>query len=177
MTQSNGEEMGALQNEGQNGIDQLDWLGLDSRRIERALDRAEKGPLWLADARIAKIVSASIHFRDGKVYRLEAYCIMPNHVHLLITPLTSRNQGNHQVQTYPLSSILHSSKRYTARKANRVMGREGPFWQHESYDHCVRDETDWYRIVDYIIQNPVRARFVDDWRMWRWTFLRHDMTE
>jgi len=61
-------------------------------------------------------------------YDLHAYVVMSNHVHLLITP--------HE----PLSKITHSLKRFTARKANELLGLTGqPFWQDESYDHLVRN--------------------------------------
>ena len=66
----------------------------------------------------------------------------------------------------PLSSIMHSLKGYTAHQANKILGRQGGFWQHESYDHWVRDEDELERIVEYIDANPVRARLAPrphDW--------------
>jgi hypothetical protein len=56
-------------------------------RLEKYLDKAPTGPTWLADARIARLVADSLHYRNAKVYRLEAFCIMPNHVHAVFTPL------------------------------------------------------------------------------------------
>ena len=55
---------------------------------------------------------------------------------------------------------MHSLKSYTAHKANKILGRQGPFWQHESYDHWVRDEAELERIVAYIIANPVTVKLV-----------------
>ena len=69
---------------------------------------------------------------------------MPNHLHVLVTP----KRGNE------LGDILHSWKRFTAREINRLRGREGQLWQHESYDHIVRDEASLARITDYIERNP-----------------------
>ena len=57
----------------------------------------------------------------------------------------------------PLTSIMHSLKSYTANKANRIIGRRGRFWQHESYDHWVRDLEELERIINYICRNPVEA--------------------
>ena len=57
----------------------------------------------------------------------------------------------------PLSAIMHSLKSYTAHEANKLLGRTGPFWQHESYDHWVRDEGELDRIVAYINANPIKA--------------------
>ena len=53
----------------------------------RALDMTQDGPFWLRDPRIADLVAESMHYRDGRVYDLEAFCIIPNHVHIVYTPL------------------------------------------------------------------------------------------
>lgn len=60
----------------------------------------------------------------------------------------------------PLSKIMHSLKSYTANEANRFLGRTGPFWQRESYDHLVRDDRELVRIAEYIAHNPVKAKLV-----------------
>ncbi len=85
--------------------------------LESWLDRATIGPTWLADARVGGLVADALHFRDGKTYRLDAYSIMPNHVHSVFAPL-ARNS-----LPIPLASIMHSLKRNTARRANLVLGR------------------------------------------------------
>jgi REP element-mobilizing transposase RayT len=80
---------------------------------------------------------------------------MPNHVHVLLLPLT------------PLPQITQWLKGRTARESNLLLGRPGqPFWEHESYDHWVRDEREFNRIWTYIENNPVGAGFVaspEDW--------------
>jgi len=79
-------------------------------------------------------------------FQLHHYAVMPNHVHLLVTPAV------------PVSKLMHSLKRYTAREANRVLGLSGkPFWQDESYDRLVRDHSEFDRIARYIEWNPVRS--------------------
>ena len=65
----------------------LEWRRQWFRKFEKTLDSAESGPVWLKDDRIAKEVAKSLHHRDGKVYCLDAYCIMANHVHVVFTPL------------------------------------------------------------------------------------------
>ena len=57
------------------------------RKIEKTLDDAQSGPVWLKDDQIAKVVADSMHYLDGKVYHLDAYCIMANHVHVVFAPL------------------------------------------------------------------------------------------
>jgi putative DNA methylase len=68
----------------------------------------------------------------------------------------------------PLSTIMHSLKSYTAHEANKLLARTGSFWQHESYDHWVRDEDELERIVAYINANPVKAGLIDRARDFLW---------
>ncbi len=121
------------------------------------LDLAKSGPTWLSDPDIASMVSEVLHQRNNKEYILEAYCIMPNHVHLVCTPL--QIDGVY----IPMSAILHSLKGNTAYQANRLLGRQGRFWQHESYDHVVRDAEELNRIVNYVLENPRRAGLPERW--------------
>ncbi len=137
---------------------------------EKALDAAEYGPKWLSDQRVARLVSDSILYRHGKVYTLYAFCIMPNHVHVLFRPLKG-DAG----EPYPLSAILQSLKGYTARKANIILGREGPFWQDESFDRVIRDDEDFIRTLEYVLNNPVKAGLVSGWEDWPWSYLRRDL--
>ncbi|MDE0301394.1 MAG: hypothetical protein OXN17_22440 [Candidatus Poribacteria bacterium] len=145
------------------------------RQFETALDNAQTGPLWLKDERIAKEVAESLHYRDEKVYRLDAYCIMANHVHVVFAPLAilpSEEPQTNSLLYNTLASIMQSLKGYTAWKANRLLGRSGAFWHHESYDHSVRNTSEWKRIVAYVLNNPVKAGLVKDWEAWQWSYCR-----
>ena len=130
--------------------------------IENYLDKSDSGQLWLREVQIAQLVNDAIHYRDGKEYGLEAFCIMPNHVHMVIRPLWAGDRY------YPLAEILKSLKGYTARMANKILGRSGYFWQHESYDHAVRSEQDLMKIVQYVLDNPIKAGLKDHWIYSRW---------
>ena len=136
---------------------------------ENALASVACGEKYLSNPRIAELVAESMHYRDGSVYYLEAFCIMPNHVHLVCTPLIGPGG-----MVYTLSKIMHSLKRHTARKANQILGREGAFWQHENYDHYIRDAADLERIIEYVLLNPVKAGLVDDWTHWKWFFCKRN---
>ncbi|HZS07177.1 MAG TPA: hypothetical protein VFD58_20240 [Blastocatellia bacterium] len=149
------------------------------RRFEDILHEGQYGPLWLRDERVAKIIADSLHWRDGKAYRLEAYCIMSNHVHTVFTPLLSEkslrvNQEaerlQYQSEDPPLDVILHSLKSYTAHQANLLLERQGAFWESESYDHVIRDSQEHERVVRYVLNNPVKAGLVKDWRDWKWNW-------
>jgi putative transposase len=67
---------------------------------------------------------------------------------------------------------MHSLKGYTAYEGNRLLGRKGAFWEHESYDHYVRDEEELERIVAYVLSNPLKAGLVTDWKAWPWSYCR-----
>lgn len=145
---------------------------LEERRIfgrwDRALDMALSGPFWLRDPKIAAVIAKALHHRDGRVYNLDASCIMPNHVHVVFAPLR-KDDGTY----HAMSAVMHSLKRYTAREANVLLGRRGTFWKDESYDHVVRDEGELQRVVAYVINNPVKAGLVQDWKEWRWTYCKY----
>jgi putative transposase len=132
------------------------------------LDTAHQGPFWLKEDAIAQLVWNSLHHLDNKRYDLDTFCIMPNHAHALFTPLPTSDGSYHA-----LSGIMHSIKSFTATKANDNLRRKGQFWQHESYDHVVRDETELSRIRQYILYNPVKAGLIDDYRNWKWTYCKH----
>ena len=142
------------------------WFG----KFDNYLDRALCGEEYLKNEQIADLVAKSIHYRDGKVYDLVAFCIMPNHVHLVCTPL-EKGEGVFN----SLTEILQSLKRHTARQSNLILGRSGAFWQDESYDHIVRDEAELERIIKYVLNNPVKAGLVDNWSMWKWTYCKYEM--
>jgi len=110
--------------------------------MDRILDRTVSEPVFLQRPEIAQLVLGSL--RDGQIrfhrYELHAFVIMPNHVHLLATPpVTARHW-------------LGPLKGLTAHEANRILGRTGPFWQAESYDHPVRDRREFGPIHGYIEQ-------------------------
>ena len=149
------------------------WLEQERKRTfarwDTVLDGAAAGPTWLSNPAIADIVAQSLHYLDGRKYELLAYCIMPNHVHAVFTPLPVEENGD---EYYSLASIMQSLKGYTAREANRVLGRKGRFWQDESYDHVVRDRKELDRIVNYVLHNPVKAGLVELPEDWQWSYCK-----
>jgi REP element-mobilizing transposase RayT len=113
--------------------------------MDRMLDFARSGPLYLCQPGIANMVAEAIRYREREQYVLHSYVVMANHVHLLITPRVE------------VSGLMRSLKRFTAREANRMLGLTGQsFWQDESYDHSVR-AGEFQRIARYIEMNPVDA--------------------
>jgi putative transposase len=115
--------------------------------MDRVLDQARSGPTFLRQSAIAQLVLASIECGAGlEHYQMHSFVIMPNHVHLLLTPHVS------------VSKLLGSLKTSTARRANLLLQRCGrPFWQEESYDHLVRSGEEFRSVRRYIENNPVSA--------------------
>jgi putative transposase len=135
---------------------------------EGYLDKAEFGPHWLSQPEIADVVKEALQYRDGKVFDLHAFSILSNHVHVVFEPLI---QSEYQ-SDLPLHTIMQSLKRHTARQANLIIGREGAFWQDESYDRVIRDNEEYIRTVNYVLENPVKAALVSSWEEWKWTYYK-----
>ena len=135
-------------------------------RLEAVLDSGESGPRWLATPDIAKIVHDAIRHRDGSVYHLSASCVMPNHVHMLLS-----QQPIEDGSGPTLAALLKSLKGYTAWRCNKALGRHGRFWQEESFDRVMRDVREFDRTVSYIVSNPVKAGLVSDVADWPWTYI------
>ena len=125
------------------------------KRIEYFLDSGY-GSCALRDRRIANEIRETLLKWNGKRYRLIAWVIMPNHVHVLIE----------MIEEYSLSEVMHSIKSYTAHQANKILEQKGRFWSVESFDRYIRDARHFRNTIKYIEDNPVKAglcRRPDDW--------------
>jgi REP element-mobilizing transposase RayT len=149
----------ALQQVGVAGADcapdpaRLRKLQVILRMTERCLDRG-LGACHMRDSRIARVVADAIRHYQGKRYELFAWCVMPNHVHAVLSP-----RDEHRLQ-----DILHSVKSFSAQEANRILGRRGSFWQREYFDHFIRNEESLRKIIRYVSENPRKAGLRD----WPW---------
>jgi len=142
-------------------------------RYDDWLDQMAHGPTWLNDPALAEMVAQEIRRLDEVQCDIIAYCVMPNHVHLLLD-LHRFPEGEIRGHPSALSQVLHLLKGRTARYANQLLGRSGAFWQRESYDHFVRDSKELERIVRYILDNPVKAGLVENWQDWPYTYVAQD---
>jgi len=130
---------------------------LSSVRIEQYLDSGA-GSCSLRLPEIAANMADTLLLFDEKRYRLFAWCVMPNHVHVVVRVFP----------THQLAEVLHSWKSYTAKEGNRILRAHGAFWQREYYDHLLRDETEFERAVKYVVENPLKAGLKD----WEWVWVR-----
>lgn len=128
---------------------------LYSEKIENYLDMGHGG-CYLKKAEIAQLVVNAFTYFNNVRYRLHAWCIMPNHVHIIAEILPGHD----------LSKILHSWKSYTAHKANEMLGFKGDFWQQDAYNHIIRSRREYRFQVQYTWTNPEKAR-LRNWE-WRW---------
>lgn len=146
------------------------------QKYEALLGKGASGPTWLKEEKIARIVQEALHYFDDKDYDLYAYCIMPNHVHVVFKHL-NRGGGNSPKNDYQIMKILHSIKSYSALECNRVLKRSGAFWQSESYDRVIRDRNELESTIRYTLNNPVKAKLVDYWEEWPYTYCRPEFRE
>jgi putative transposase len=118
-------------------------------------------------AALAKLIVDSFRHFAAVRYDVFAFVVMPSHLHWIFRPRESwiRTHKTSADRT-PREVILHTFKRHTALKCNELLGQEGQFWQDESYEHCVRDEEEFLRCVDYVETNPVKAGLVTEPEKW-----------
>ncbi|MBS0537976.1 MAG: transposase [Proteobacteria bacterium] len=126
--------------------------------LDRELDSG-LGACWLREPRIAEVVqNALLHF-DGQRYRLMAWCLMPNHVHVVAEAIDG----------YSLTDVVRGWKSFSARRANEMLGRTGRFWDPDYFDRYMRDEEHLHRTIEYVEHNPVKARLVAATEEWAWS--------
>ena len=116
-------------------------------RVQDWLD-AGYGSCTLSRPPIQDLVAQALRFFDRQRYCLGDFVTMPNHVHVVVTP----GEG------FPLPSIVHSWKSYTANQANKILSQTGAFWMDENFDHIVRSEAQLRHFQEYIKENPVKAK-------------------
>ena len=126
-------------------------------RAEEYLDEG-KGACFLRDPRVADVVANALTHFDESRYLLFAWSLMPNHVHTVFNAYER------------VDRILHSWKSFTSKVANRLLRRDGEFWQEDYFDHTIRNPEEFERTVRYVVENPSKAGLAD----WKWTKMYQD---
>jgi REP element-mobilizing transposase RayT len=132
-------------------------LGELHRKLELVLDRGA-GKCWMKDPAVARVVADALSFFGHTRYELVAWCVMPNHVHVVVQ----------RIGTWELARILHSWKSFSAHELVRRFGCPTPVWQRESYDRLLRNPNEFARAIRYVENNPAVAGLVD----WPWVSKR-----
>lgn len=141
-------------------VEQKRLQELFSEKVEKHLDGG-MGSCWMKRPEIADLVQNALRHFNGQRYTLLAWCVMPNHVHVVFKPSDGHD----------LDKILHSWKSFTAHQAVKRMKVPSPFWQPEYYDHLIRDEEDLLRAIEYTLNNPATAGL----RSWLWVGVTSDL--
>ncbi|MEO1235808.1 MAG: class I tRNA ligase family protein [Planctomycetota bacterium] len=115
--------------------------------------RLKQGEMTPSERKIA--FDACMHWHGQRI-DLHRVVVMPDHVHLLLTP---RKQADGQ--PYPLAELMHSIKSYSAHEINRARGAQGAVWQDEYFDRVIRDEQEFEEKWEYLGHNPVKAGLVE----------------
>ena len=124
--------------------------------VEKYLDSGA-GACHLQNPAIAEEVAHALRHFDDQRYRLFAWCVMPNHVHVVVRLAPGET----------LATVVHSWKSFTAKRANAVLGSHSPFWQREYYDHLLRNEGEFERAIRYVADNPIKAKL----KVWKWVWV------
>jgi REP element-mobilizing transposase RayT len=131
------------------------------RELEQYLDKG-RGQCWLRRTEVASICEAAFRHFDGERYQLRSWCLMPNHVHVLVS-----------VMDVPMAKFVKSWKGYTAFRCKRLLGlRRENFWADDYWDTYVRDAEHESRAIHYIESNPVKAGLTPEAKGWSWSSAR-----
>jgi len=140
--------------------------GLDADAIGRASEpRTQRRSLTLSENWIGELIEGALLHFQGERYLLSAWCVMPDHLHAVLTPLGE----------WTLAKIMHGWKSFTAHGVNSRLGREGSVWQRETFDHLIRSADDFARFVRYVEHNPVEAGLCDHPGEWPWSSARFNV--
>ncbi len=116
-------------------------------------------PDWARD-----IVLACCCHDHGSKYDLHVAVVMPDHAHLILTPLTDERRQ----AVVSLIEILKAIKGASAHAINRRLGARGTVWQEESFDHVLRSSESLDQKIAYVLENPIRRGLVDRWQDYQW---------
>jgi putative transposase len=113
-----------------------------------------------ARADVARLVFDNVEFYCQRLsYRLYGFTVMPDHLHVLVSPAASR---------IAVGVWLQRFKSYTGHEYEKLGGRP-PVWQRSANDHVCRTGETAEAVLAYIVNNPVRAGLVERWQDWPWT--------
>jgi len=168
-------------------------------RFDQTLDLEKYGLPHLREPELAKILATEILRHDGVTYHLFAWTILPNHAHLLFQlnsagPEQYPLEDLEYLQCPALRDIVSGIQTATdlplrkeAKKLSRhldrsVFQKQNPMgtvpqdekiWHEQSFDFQIKDAAEFEKVVRFILQNPVNAELVDDWKDWPFSFLKY----
>ena len=155
------ERLSALAREAKRPLtaDEVDALkAVYNDHVEKYLNAGYGECLFRSEGATEALVDVLTH-SDGKLYALHEWCIMPNHVHVVVGGFTLE---------HPMREILQVWERASAHQINRVLGREGPVWHRDAYTRIIRDREEYGHQVSYVWNNPETAGLTTGFRRQRY---------
>lgn len=148
-------------------------------KYEKYLDSSKFGRKWLSNNNIAQVLVNTYNFYNNKRYDLICYTVMSNHSHIILLPRKEFYdaelehhiaKGFKENTYYFLTNILRDIKKYSAKESNKILIRKGQFWHHESYDHVIRNKKELLKLVEYVLNNPVKVGLCKHPDDWEWNY-------
>lgn len=127
--------------------------------LDERYSRLCRGSGLLEKPEIAQIVQDAICFKRMERHLLHAWCVIRNHVHVVLTPLSP----------HELNEIMHSIKSFSSLKINKLLSRKGALWERESFDHLIRSVDQFEAICSCTVENPVKAGLCATPEEWRFS--------
>ena len=119
---------------------------------------------WILPQSVRSLVLECCLHQNGQRFDLKAAVIMPDHVHLIFTPLIAKDA----MDVCSLAEIMDSIKGTSAHRVNKALQRKGKVWQTESFDHVLRSSENLDAKIQYVLENPVRRGLARDWHDYPW---------
>ncbi len=119
---------------------------------------------WVLPAEARKTVLDACLFTHKKSHYLHVAVVMPDHVHMIFTPLVDMSRK----AVVSLAEIMKPIKSFSSHQITKRFGVKSPVWQEESFDHVARSWDSLEAKIDYVLQNPVRRGLVARWQDYPW---------
>jgi putative transposase len=149
--------------------------GMYFLKLDDYLDKVKEGPHYLKNSDAAMQLIAKIKQYDGVHYRLEACCVMSNHVHALMDfgiQLPEYESDFDESKYVQLETVMKLIKGGSSFEINKILGRNGTLWSDVNFDRYIRNENHYNNVVNYILNNPIKAGLCTTWEDYPFTYLR-----
>ena len=123
---------------------------------------------WILPQSVRSTVLDCCLHDNGTKFDLKIAIVMPDHVHLIFTPLIDFEA----MEVWSLASIMDAIKGAAAHRINKALHRKGRVWQVESFDHVLRSSENLDSKIEYVRENPVRRGLVNAWRAYPWVWVK-----
>jgi len=120
---------------------------------------AQSAALFQVHAAADIIVAILQHYREAEAYQLHAFVLMPNHLHVLLTPS----------RTTSIEKAMQLIKGASSHEIHKHLGTRMEIWQSGFHEATIRDASDYLSKIRYIHQNPVAAGLAPSPEEWAWS--------